>query len=124
MAAVRSRQELFERAKMLWPVEFRIRDDQQDLPALTDPSRAHVYNAIEDSLEAEDELFQIAAWALNQAICTLINDAFEASRFVVLTADVTLESFDCWMKLNLDETCSEHERLFYEALPVLNQSVV
>lgn len=95
------KQALLDRVKSLWPAAVTLRPDGGQ-SALNS-----IYWPIEERLEADtDEWLQLAAWSFHQALAELAKS--NSGRAAVRPADVSLEAFDRWMRMNLaDETWSK-----------------
>jgi hypothetical protein len=113
-----SKRELFERVRTRWPQELHLPKAQPVLPAImTEPSDVATYRKIEDSLPAEDEWTNLAAWAFHQALNKLVRRRHNASESVVFIKDVSFRSFDTQMKSNLADISWNAERAIYLTLP-------
>src|SRR5690349_5274221 len=96
------KQALYDRAKSLWPDAITLRPDGGQ-EALN-----NIYWPLEEKLEESgDEWIQLAAWAFCQALGELADIKASSGHTSVRPRDVSLETFDRWMRKNLaDETWS------------------
>lgn len=118
MLPPRSKRELFERVRTLWPKELHIPTAQPWLPAVsTEPAGFAIYEVIADSLPATDEWANLAAWAFHQALGELVERRYKSAERIVVVSDVSFGSFDTQMKSNLAHTSWDAERPIYLALP-------
>ncbi|WP_028969675.1 hypothetical protein [Sphingomonas sp. URHD0057] len=106
------KQALLGRVKALWPDAITLRPDGgQD--ALN-----NVYWPIEKKLEGKgNEWIALSAWAFHQALWDLAKAKVGLGRAALRPAEVTLESFDQWMRKNLsDETWAQLRHEYDETL--------
>ena len=97
------KQALLDRVKSLWPDAITLRPDGGQA-ALN-----NIYWPIEQKLEDDgDQWITLSAWAFHQALWDLAKTKVGVGRSALRPADVTLASFDYWMRKNLsDETWAD-----------------
>jgi hypothetical protein len=119
MDTPRSKRELFESVRAHWPEEFRILDEQPNLPTvLTEPSDYEAYRAVEQHLDSKNEWHQLAAWAFHQALGKLVRRRHRELSKLVRSENVSFQSFDTQMKSNLLDSSWDAERPIYAVMPV------
>ena len=96
--------ELFRRVKELWPLSVEFGDDPQE--ALN-----AIYWPLEERLGHDDEWLSLGAWAFHQS-----TSKFEAdeSRSTLDIKQVPFETFDHYMRMNLEDPSWDEWRPLYE----------
>ena len=103
------KRELFDRTQSLWPDAIVVTKS-----AASDGALNAIYWRIEDRLGADDWA-QLAAWAFHQALCELAETRIAAGKTSLSSKDVSFESFDRWIRMNLRDESWAKVRREYDA---------
>jgi len=107
MATRLDKENLLETVKSLWP-------DRMDLSA--DPDVLNrVYWANESAHPREDDWLQLAMWAFHQAPNEHADAARQRAMPIIAPSEIGLNTFDKWMRANLDSEHWARERNQYDA---------